>query len=149
MNTSAITRENAGAVLSEALGARCRDLKQRNPRRIDFWFDANDVIEVARTMFRELGARFVITTGIDTPAGFEILYHYAFDGQALLVTAHTRVPRDAPEIESITGVIRGAEWIEREIAELLGVRFLNHPRPKHLLLADDWPEGDYPLRRQP
>ena len=148
MNIPALL-ENPAAALADALGPRCRDLRQRNARRIDIRFAPGDVVEVARAMFAGLGARFAIATGIDTSAGVEILYHYAFDRQALMVTAHTRVPRDAPEIESITGVIRGAEWIEREIAELLGVRFLHHPRPEHLLLADDWPEGNYPLRRQP
>ena len=40
-----------------------------------------------------------------------------------------------------------AEWIEREMWELLGIDFKNHPDMRHLLLDDDWPEGNYPLRR--
>jgi len=40
-----------------------------------------------------------------------------------------------------------AEWIEREIHEMFGVNFKGHPNLKHLLLKDDWPEGNYPLRR--
>jgi formate hydrogenlyase subunit 5 len=40
-----------------------------------------------------------------------------------------------------------AEWIEREIQDLLGIRFDGHPNPKRLILADDWPEGVYPLRK--
>jgi NADH:ubiquinone oxidoreductase subunit C len=44
-------------------------------------------------------------------------------------------------------VMYAAEWIEREMWELLGIRFRNHPDLRHLLLSDDWPEGKYPLRR--
>jgi len=51
------------------------------------------------------------------------------------------------EVDSIAPVIKGAEWIEREINELLGVTFKNHPDMKHLILPEDWPEGKYPLRR--
>jgi len=51
------------------------------------------------------------------------------------------------EVESIANLIKCAEWIEREIAELLGVKFNNHPNMKHLILPEDWPEGKYPLRR--
>ena len=38
-------------------------------------------------------------------------------------------------------------WIEREISELLGIKFKNHPDMRRLLLSDEWPEGVYPLRR--
>jgi NADH-quinone oxidoreductase subunit C len=40
-----------------------------------------------------------------------------------------------------------AEWIEREMWELLGIKFLGHPDLRHLLLSDDWPEDNFPLRR--
>ncbi len=51
-----------------------------------------------------------------------------------------------PQIDSITPIIQGAEWIEREMWELLGINFVGHPNLVHLLLMDDWPEGKFPLR---
>jgi len=39
-----------------------------------------------------------------------------------------------------------ANWVEREINELLGISFTGHPDMRKLLLPDDWPEGVYPLR---
>ena len=51
------------------------------------------------------------------------------------------------EVESLAGIIKGTEWIEREINELLGVTFKNHPNMIHLILPEDWPKGNYPLRR--
>ena len=41
-----------------------------------------------------------------------------------------------------------AEWIEREIWEMLGINFKGHPNLKRLLLAEDWPEDKYPLRNK-
>jgi len=73
----------------------------------------------------------------------------AIDKLNKILTVKVPVPKERCEIESIAPIIAGANWIEREIAELLGVNFLNHPNPKRLLLAEDWPEGKYPLRQEP
>ena len=54
---------------------------------------------------------------------------------------------EQPQLESIAEMCPAAEWIEREIWELLGICFRNHPDMRHLLLSEDWPEGSYPLRR--
>ena len=79
----------------------------------------------------------------------EILYHFSFDTTGEMVTVRILLPdKNKLEIESMSSIIKGAEWIEREIFELLGVKFLGHPNLKRLLLADDWPEGQYPLRRE-
>jgi NADH-quinone oxidoreductase subunit C len=52
-----------------------------------------------------------------------------------------------PRIDSITPLFPGADWIEREMWEMLGIEFTGHPDMKKLLLCDDWPQGNYPLRR--
>jgi NADH-quinone oxidoreductase subunit C len=57
----------------------------------------------------------------------------------------TSVSRDG-EIDSATPVWKAANWHEREIAELFGVTFKNHPDPRPILLPDDWDEG-FPMRR--
>ena len=64
-----------------------------------------------------------------------------------MVVIKTKMPRENPEVESIAAICPAAEWIEREMWELLGITFKNHPDMRHLLLTDDWPEGKYPLRR--
>ena len=88
-----------------------------------------------------------IASGVDTPDAIEILYHWAFDQHDFIVTVRTKLDREKPEIDSVASICVATEWIEREMWELLGVNFRNHPDLRHLLLRDDWPEGDYPLRR--
>ena len=55
-----------------------------------------------------------------------------------------------PELSlpTMTDFMPAANWIEREIHELLGVNFVGHPRLDKLLLPDDWQEGIYPLRKK-
>ena len=60
------------------------------------------------------------------------------------LTLKTRIARDAP-CPSLTGLYRGALWMERECHELFGIRFEGHPDLRRLLLPEDW-EG-YPLRK--
>ncbi len=65
----------------------------------------------------------------------------------VLVTIRTWGMKPNPEIDSVAQLFPGANFIEREMYDLLGIRFRNHPDPRRLILADDWPEGVYPLRR--
>jgi NADH-quinone oxidoreductase subunit C len=142
-----MTRDDILPEIKKRLGARVLGVFQKSPRRIYIEVNPADLPEAARVIFKEMGARFQIATGIDTPAAFEILYHWAFDLYDCVVTLKTKVDRQHPEIESLAGLCTGAEWIEREMWELLGINFKKHPDLRRLLLADDWPEGVYPLRR--
>ncbi|MCK7478174.1 MAG: NADH-quinone oxidoreductase subunit C [Candidatus Moduliflexus flocculans] len=60
----------------------------------------------------------------------------------------TSAPASDPTFDSITPDIPNAGWSEREYQDLLGMRFTGHPKPKRLILADDWPAGIYPLRKE-
>lgn len=128
---------------------RVIDWEEKSTKRYYITMPREDITKVADFIFAKQGARFIIASGVDTPEAIEILYHFAFDKLNKILTVKVPVPKERCEIESIAPIIAGANWIEREIAELLGVNFLNHPNPKRLLLAEDWPEGKYPLRQEP
>ncbi len=85
-------------------------------------------------------------TGVDLGDYIELNYHL-WCGRAE-VTIRTKVPKLKPEIDTITDIIPGAALYEREVFDLLGVRFINHPDLRRLLLPEDWPEGEYPLRKE-
>ena len=72
---------------------------------------------------------------------------YIIQDKIVFVKYVSLVPRSTDTMESITPWLPGAEFIEREIHDLLGVNFTGHPRMERLILSDDWPEGVYPLRR--
>jgi len=123
------------------------EFEEKSERRIYIEFKPQDIPEAVKFVFRDLGCRFATATGTDTPQGIEILYHFSYDPRGEVVSLRALIPdRKNPQIQSIATIITGAEWIEREIWELLGVNFIGHPNLKHLLLIDDWPEGKHPLR---
>jgi len=125
------------------------EFEERAPRRIYIEVKPEDIPGIAEFMFKDLHCRFVTASGIDTRRGIEILYHFSHDASGRMITFRTLIrDKDNPQIDSIAPIIKGAEWIEREIWEMLGVNFKGHPNLKRLLLADDWPEGKYPLRQE-
>jgi NADH-quinone oxidoreductase subunit C len=85
-------------------------------------------------------------TGVDElDEGFAVVAHvYSLERRHHLLV-RTRVPKRAPVLATATGVYRGAEWHERETAEMFGVLFEGHPNLVPLLLPDGF-EG-HPLRK--
>jgi NADH-quinone oxidoreductase subunit C len=132
--------------ISAVLGESLLNLVQKSGNRVYIKIPPEAVMETSRLMFETLGARFQIATGVDTREGIEVMYHWALDCEGLVVTIRTVVGHDKPALDSIASICVAAEWIEREMWELLGIHFRGHPDLRHLLLDDNWPEGNYPLR---
>ncbi len=103
--------------------------------------------EVADFLFNEIGCRFSTASGVDTPRGFEILYHFSYDEIGLVVSPRVLIPKDDPWTFSLTPIAPCFEWIEREIHELLGIDFEGLRCKEHLLLAEEIPFDYNPLRR--
>jgi NADH-quinone oxidoreductase subunit C len=133
--------------LKEKLGGSIKEIKVHNAKRIYIAVDRADVKKCLKTIFRDLGARYIVASGVENFDSFEILYHFGFDAEGTVVSVRTYLDREKPEIESMTDIIPGISYIEREMKELLGINFTGHPGLTHFLLRDDWEEGNYPLRK--
>lgn len=97
---------------------------------------------------REQFARLTAVTAVDrypTEPRFEVVYllHSIERNQRLRLKC--RLGGERPEIESVTGVWRAADWYEREVFDMFGVRFPGHPNLQRILMPEDW-EGN-PLRK--
>lgn len=125
------------------------DIEHTTNNRIYLPCVAENSYDVCKFLFEDLPLRFVIVTGIDSDNCFEVLYHFSNDETGHIVTVKAFIrDRENPSIESISPFIPGAEWIEREVHDILGIEFKNHPNMRRLILNDDWPEGVYPLRKE-
>jgi NADH-quinone oxidoreductase subunit C len=95
---------------------RLAGVERRAENRVFLPCEAENVYEVCRFLFSDLGLRFVISTGIDAQDCFEVLHHFSDDTSGCLVTVKAFIrDRKTPELDSITPLIPGAEWIEREM----------------------------------
>jgi Ni,Fe-hydrogenase III large subunit/Ni,Fe-hydrogenase III component G len=77
---------------------------------------------------------------------FFVYYLYALDAAHGFVLVRVPIPADKPELNSVTNAVPAANWQEREIQDLFGIKLLGHPNPRRCVLHDDWPEV-YPLRK--
>jgi NADH-quinone oxidoreductase subunit C len=80
-----------------------------------------------------------------TEPRFEVNYHLVSIPNKSKIRLRTRLNGADPVVDSVTPVWPGAGWLEREIFDLMGIRFTGHTDLRRILLPDDW-EG-YPLRR--
>jgi NADH-quinone oxidoreductase subunit C len=81
---------------------------------------------------------------------FEVVYNLYSIPHRHEIRVRAQVGDKDPAIDSVTGLWVGANWLERETYDLMGIRFNNHPDLRRVLLPDDWKghplRKDYPLK---
>jgi NADH-quinone oxidoreductase subunit C len=130
--------------------------------------DAGDLLEVGQFLRDDPQLKFDMLnciSGVDylepdpkkaPKAGFEphleVVYHlssfthrHRFVLKVILPRWKDGKPGNLPEVPSVTGLWAAAEWHEREVYDLTGVWFTDHPDLRRILLAEDW--VGYPLRK--
>jgi NADH-quinone oxidoreductase subunit C len=143
MNTESIIENLKGAFRSDIL-----EVTMKNQKRVILRINPDSIINVASVLYRKEGFRFIIASALHTKAGFEIHYHFSKDSIGLILNVFVILDKENPQIESLSNMLSAANWIEREMHELFGINFLNHPNPDKLISEGNWAEGVYPLRKE-
>jgi Ni,Fe-hydrogenase III component G len=134
--------------LQEVAGSAALKWERPRPNRVYFAVPKQNAREMGRRLVEDFGARFATATGTDIGEELEVIYHFEYDAVGLVINMRVRTPKGDPVMPSLTPVVPPADWIEREMNDLLGIVFEGHPDPRRLILADDWPQGVYPLRKE-
>lgn len=82
----------------------------------------------------------------DEEERFEVVYEFYSIRRRHRIRLKTRVPESDCVVDSLVDIWRGAEFMEREVFDMMGIRFRNHPDLRRILMPDDYTEG-YPLRK--
>ena len=86
-------------------------------------------------------------SGVDhMEGGLEVVYQLYSYALKHSIAIKVRLPLDDPRLTSVTPIWKGADWLERETAEMFGIVFEGHPNPVPLLLPDDMTDH-HPLRK--
>ena len=124
------------------------EIAEKNQRRIIIRIRSESILSTAAWLYKEAGFRFIIATALHTKNGFEIHYHFSLDSLGLILNIHVILDKVNPEIESLSNMFNASNWIEREMHELFGINFLNHPNQEKLISEGNWAEGVYPYRKE-
>jgi len=119
----------------------------KNQKRVTVTIRPVAILNVAGYLYKSAGFRFIIASAVHTRRGFEIHYHFSRDSAGLILNLHVILDRNNPEIESLSNMFNATNWIEREMHELFGINFLNHPNQDKLISEGNWAEGVYPYRK--
>lgn len=120
----------------------------KSPTRVIITIDPERIVPVAEYLYKEAEFRFIIATALHTKKGFEIHYHFSKDTAGLILNIHVVLDKVAPAIESLSNMFNASNWIEREMHELFGIDFINHPNQEKLISEGNWAEGVYPYRKE-
>lgn len=110
--------------------------------------DKNSVVQAMQTLKEELEYDMLIELSaieyIASRDGYEVFY------EMLSLSKHKRLRvkcflQKDDAIDSVTSVFKSANWSEREMYDLLGVKVINHPNMKRIIMPDDW--YDHPLKK--
>jgi NADH:ubiquinone oxidoreductase subunit C len=85
-------------------------------------------------------------TCVDFKTHLTMVYHLSSTHYRYNIVVKSKLEREQPEIETVCDIWRTAAFHEREVYELFGVKFLNHPDLRLLILPEGW-EGKNPLRK--
>ena len=85
-------------------------------------------------------------TCVDWKTHLTMVYHLESTQHKHIIVVKSKLDRNRPEIETVSHLWKTAEFHEREVYELFGVNFLNHPDLRLLILPEGW-EGKNPLRK--
>jgi NADH:ubiquinone oxidoreductase subunit C len=117
-------------------------------RRITLSVPEEIFMDALKFLRQELNFDHMITiTGLDNGENFEFLYHVSEPG-GVLATLKFKTGREDPVvIHSVLPVYPGATFYERELESLLGVKVEGLPEGRQYPLPDNWPKGQYPMRK--
>lgn len=103
------------------------------------------LLETARRLANEGFDNLHCITAVDKNDAVELIYiFYSINTRTCVALKTLLAPSDLT-VESLANMWKSADWLEREVYDLFGVKFLNHPNLKRILNPDDW--NVHPLRK--
>ncbi|MBM3838881.1 MAG: NADH-quinone oxidoreductase subunit C [Verrucomicrobia bacterium] len=119
--------------------------------------DADRVAEVCRAAKQSLGFDYLVDISSLDNCGdeprFTVVYHLYGYGHRCHLRLKTNVSEAIPELPTVTSVWRTADWHEREVYDMMGIRFRGHPDLRRILMWEGYPyfplRKDFPLSGKP
>ncbi|HON81114.1 MAG TPA: NADH-quinone oxidoreductase subunit C [Methanoregulaceae archaeon] len=160
MTEKVLTPDQVAQVFRERFGAAVTDIRiteqrvgvRKNPN-FNIWIDIDrsSLCSAIATLIDIHFPHLSVISGVDTGDAVRLIYHftvfYGHRGAECTVSFSVNLPKDDLSVPTISGLIPGAVFSEREKQEFLGVRVTDIPDGRRLFLPDDFPDGVFPWRK--
>ncbi len=133
--------------VKERFGERVLELAEKKPDPF-IVVDPKSIVEISRFLRDdpELAMDCLSNeSGVDYKDRIEVVYHFFSYRHRHGAVLKVKLPRENPSVATLEEIWKSANWMEREIFDLLGVNFEGHSDLRRLLMPEDWP--GYPLRK--
>jgi Ni,Fe-hydrogenase III component G len=122
-------------------------IKATRPRRIFLEVPYEHFMEVFDFCVRQLSfTQLCAMSGLDDVEKLSVMYHLAQEG-GIVINLKTGVSREQPVLKTVMPYFLCAEIYERELVDLFGFKIEGLPDGNRYPLTDDWPKGEFPLRK--
>lgn len=140
------TIEQVKSRIAEAFPTAVKFESKEKPRRLFMSADKGSLLELCKLLKDQLGFEHcTMVCGVDRIDRFQCVYHISSIANRIVVEIVIDLPKDKPEIDSVTPLWEGANWHERETYDMFGFIFIGHPKPERILLPED--VTFFPLRK--
>lgn len=136
--------------LRERFGDSIRGISKGFEKQFHLSVPKDRILEITAFLVQSLGMRFLFLAGSDTRKennAFTLQYIFSEAHRDQFFVLEVSINEKFPEFSSVASFLPQANWQEREIQDLLGLKALGHPDSRRLVFHEDWPEGLFPLRK--
>ena len=137
--------------LRERFGGAISDVREALGE-VTAYVDPASIVDVCRFLrddprfeFNLLSDLCGVDLGIDQEPRFEVVYHLYSIPKGHRLRLKVQLPADDPEVATVTGVWKTANWHERETFDMFGIEFSGHPNLERILMWDGF--NGFPLRK--
>lgn len=139
-----------------------RSIERQPEDQITITVDRNDLPEAVRALYYDMGgwlSTMIPNDERQLNGNYALYYVLSMEGGKLTkedeiaqnekcwITVKALIPAHDPTFPSVTCKVPAAVWYEREAYDLFGLKAIGLPDPRRLVVADDWPENLFPLRK--
>src|SRR5713226_1194005 len=143
----ALKKKEVLAQLKVAFGPKLKDAKVVRERLVEIVIDRAELVPVCTYLKDTLGFEHLsCVTAVDWKDHFESIYHIENYYNGCMVQVNAQIPYDDPKIATLTGLWHAADFLEREMWDLMGVEYTGHPNLTRILLPEDF--KFHPLRKE-
>jgi len=138
------SEEQITEALRKGLGEYIVKISKPRENRLNITITKEGIQQAIKLLVENYDARLATVSAVDKGLDIELIYHMSIKGA--VINVKTEFPKEEPKINTITNIVSGANWIEREIMDLFGVTFEGHPDPRRLILTPELPKEQTPLK---